>query len=239
MQPRFSSTAGALILALAAACGQPGGEPDASAPASAETTAAGRAAIGEEPPPLVVFLGDSLTAGHGLGGDQAFPAVVQHRIADRGLPIRALNAGVSGDTTAGGVRRLEWLLRKKPEVVVVELGANDGLRGLPLEMTEENLRRIVTSSRETGAVVLLVGMMMPANYGPEYTEEFRAIYPRLAREMHVPLLPFLLEGVAGDPSLNLDDGIHPNAEGHRRVAENLLPHLERILRERSAFQAVP
>jgi acyl-CoA thioesterase-1 len=233
MQPRFFFFAGPLILALAAACGQPSGEPAPAASAIPEPTAAGSAAPGEELPPLVVFLGDSLTAGRGLEGDQAFPAVVQHRIADRGLPIRTLNAGVSGDTTAGGVRRLEWLLRRKPDVVVVELGANDGLRGLPLEMTEENLRTIITSSREAGAAVLLVGMMMPPNYGPDYTGGFRAIYPRLAKETRVPLLPFLLEGVAGDPSLNLADGIHPNAEGHRRVAESLLPHLERILRERS------
>lgn len=232
MQPRLSFLAGALILALAAACGQPGEEASPAGSGSPETVAAGRAAPGEEPPPLVVFLGDSLTAGHGLGGDQAFPSIVQQRIASRGLPIRALNAGVSGDTTAGGVRRLEWLLRQKPDIIVVELGANDGLRGLPLEMTEENLRRMVASSREAGAAVLLAGMMMPPNYGPDYTEGFRAIYPRVAREMRVPLLPFLLEGVAGDPSLNLADGIHPNAEGHRRVAENLLPHLERLLRER-------
>jgi acyl-CoA thioesterase-1 len=197
--------------------------------------AAGSAEPGEELPPLVIFLGDSLTAGRGLEAAQAFPAVVQSRIAGRGLPIRALNAGVSGDTTAGGVRRLEWLLRRKPEVVVVELGANDGLRGLPLEMTEGNLRRIIAFSQEAGAAVLLLGMMMPPNYGPDYTEGFRAIYPRLAEEMRVPLLPFLLEGVAGEPSLNLADGIHPNAEGHRRVAENLLPHLERILRERTSL----
>jgi acyl-CoA thioesterase-1 len=179
--------------------------------------------------PLVVFLGDSLTAGYGLGEDQAYPAVVQSALEERNIRIRIVNAGVSGDTTAGGVSRLDWLLRQAPDVVVVGLGANDGLRGLPLEMSERNLREIVTRSLDAGAGVLLTGMKLPPNYGPEYTSGFEAIYPKLAEELDVPLMPFLLEGVAADPKLNLPDGIHPNAQGQRRIARNVLLHLEPLL----------
>jgi acyl-CoA thioesterase-1 len=142
-----------------------------------------------------------------------------------------VNAGVSGDTSAGGLRRLAWLLKQKPDVVVVELGANDGLRGQPLAGVEANLRDIVARSRAAGARVLLVGLRVPPSLGGDYARDFAAIYPRLARELDVPLVPFLLEGVAGDPDLNLPDGIHPNAEGQRRVAELMLPHLEIIVRQ--------
>jgi acyl-CoA thioesterase-1 len=152
-------------------------------------------------------------------------------LVDRGVPVRIVNAGVSGDTTAGGVSRLDWLLRQAPDVVVVELGANDGLRGLPLEMSERNLREIVTRCLDAGAKVLLVGMKIPPNYGPVYTRGFEKIFPKLADELDVPLMPFLLEGVAADPNLNLPDGIHPNAEGQRRVAESFLPYLEPLVRE--------
>lgn len=175
--------------------------------------------------PLVAFLGNSLTAGYSLAKEQAFPARVEERMAERGLPIRALNAGVSGDTSAGGVSRLDWVLSSDPDVVVVELGANDGLRGLDLEMTESNLRDIVSRARDAGARVLLVGMRIPPNYGPQYAGDFQDLFPRLAEELGVPLVPFLLEGVGGDPELNLPDGIHPTPEGHRRVAANVVPHL--------------
>jgi len=181
--------------------------------------------------PLVVFLGDSLTAGYGLAEEQAFPSLVESALVERGLPVRIVNAGVSGDTTAGGVSRLDWLLRQAPDVVVVELGVNDGLRGLPLEMSERNLREIVTRCLDAGARVLLVGMKLPPNYGPAYTSGFEKIFPKLADELDVPLMPFLLEGVAADPALNLSDGIHPNAEGQRRVARNFLSHIEPLIRE--------
>lgn len=206
------------------ACG--GNTPSAPAPA---TEPAGVSAAVDAP--LVVFLGDSLTAGYGLAEEQAFPSLVENALADRGLPIRIVNAGVSGDTTAGGVSRLDWLLRQAPDVVVVELGANDGLRGLPLEMSERNLREIVTRSLDAGAQVLLVGMKIPPNYGPVYTSGFEKIFPKLADELDVPLMPFLLEGVAADPKLNLPDGIHPNAEGQRRVAANFVPYLEPLVRD--------
>ncbi|MDX1643348.1 MAG: arylesterase [Thermoanaerobaculia bacterium] len=188
------------------------------------------AAATAEEPPRVLFLGDSLTAGYGLGEEQAFPALVAEAMAEAGRPIEAVNAGVSGDTTAGGLARLEWLLRLEPDVVVVGLGGNDGLRGLDPEMTEANLRRIVEKAKASGAAVVLLGMRMPPNYG-EYAERFAALYPRLAAELEVALVPFLLEGVGGDPSLNLPDGIHPNPEGQRRLAETVEPVLASVLRD--------
>jgi len=214
------ATAGALAVV---ACG--GNTP--GAPALATKPAGESPAVDA---PLVIFLGDSLTAGYGLAEEQAFPSLVENALVARGLPVRIVNAGVSGDTTAGGVSRLDWLLRQSPDVVVVELGANDGLRGLPLEMSERNLREIVTRCLDAGARVLLVGMKLPPNYGPAYTSGFEKIFPRLADELDVPLMPFLLENVAADPKLNLPDGIHPNAEGQRRVADNVLPYLEPLIR---------
>jgi acyl-CoA thioesterase-1 len=150
--------------------------------------------------------------------------------------VQVVNAGVSGDTTAGGLRRLDWLLKQSPQIVVVALGGNDGLRGVELKSCEENLRQIVRKCRDAGADVLLLGMLIPPNYGPEYVSQFREIYPRIAKEMNVPLVPFVLEGVGGEAELNQPDGIHPSPEGHRLMARNILPHL-RPLVERSATGA--
>jgi len=177
---------------------------------------------------LVVFLGDSLTAGYGLEAEQAHPALIEELLSAEGWPVRVVNAGVSGDTTAGGSSRLDWLLRQRPDVLVVSLGANDGLRGLPLSSSEENLRRIVGRARDAGVRVLLTGMLMPPNYGA-YADDFAAMYPRLAEELGVPLVPFLLDGVADRPDLNLADGIHPNAEGQAVVAETVLAHLRPLI----------
>jgi acyl-CoA thioesterase-1 len=182
----------------------------------------------------VVFLGDSLTAGLGLSAEEAFPNLVAERLASERLPIRAVNAGVSGDTSAGGLRRLPWLLRQRPDVVVVELGANDALRGQPVAGIESNLREIVQQARAAGSRVLLVGLQVPPSYGNEYARDFAGLYPRVATELDVPLLPFLLEGVAGRTELNQADGIHPNAEGHRRIAALLAPPLAEVLRDESA-----
>jgi len=179
--------------------------------------------------PLVVFLGDSLTAGFGVAQDDAFPARLGAKLAAAGRPVRVVNAGVSGDTTAGGLRRLDWILTQKPQVVVVELGANDGLRGLSLRETEANLRDLVARSLARGAKVLLVGMRLPPSLGPDYTTKFAALFPRVARESGVPLVPFLLEGVGGLPELNLPDGIHPTPEGHARVAATVEPYLRAVL----------
>jgi len=178
--------------------------------------------------PLVVFLGDSLTAGLGLAEDQAYPALLETELRHEGTSARVVNAGVSGDTTAGGLSRLGWLLGQHPKVIVVGLGANDGLRGLPLAEIETNLREIVRRSESSGARVLLLGMRIPPNYGP-YADDFAALYPRLAKELDVPLVPFLLEGVGGIRSLNQADGIHPTAEGQEIVAKNVWPFLERVL----------
>jgi acyl-CoA thioesterase-1 len=179
--------------------------------------------------PLVVFLGDSLTAGLGLPVDQAYPAVVAAELARKGRPVRVVNAGVSGDTTAGGLRRAEWVLTQRPDVLVLALGANDGLRGLPLAETEKNLRGIVAKARAAGAKVLLCGMLVPTSHGPDYQRGFGALFPRVAKETGVPLVPFLLEEVAGRPERNLEDGIHPNGEGQRLLAANVLPYLEPLL----------
>jgi len=184
--------------------------------------------------PVVVFLGDSLTAGLGLSAEEAWPTLVSEQLERAGTPIRAVNAGVSGDTSAGGLRRLDWLLRQHPDLVVVELGANDGLRGQPLAGVEANLRTIVEKSRAAGARVLLLGLQVPPSLGGDYARQFAELYPRLARELDVPLVPFMLEGVAGDPDLNQPDGIHPNAEGEKRVAAVVRPHLERLLSETRA-----
>ena len=216
---------GLALLMLAPACSkpsEPAPKPPAlvTAPTSAPTSAAA---------PLVVFLGDSLSAGFGVDGDQAFPARLRSMLAEERCSFRLVNAGVSGDTSAGGRARIEWLLRQKPDVVVVELGGNDGLRGQPLAGIEDNLRVILRAAKAAGAKVLLTGMRIPPSYGPEYSGGFAAIYPGLARQESVLLVPFLLEGVAGDPELNQPDGIHPTPEGHRRVAATVAPYLRSLL----------
>jgi acyl-CoA thioesterase I len=223
-----------LLAALVGACG-PGDR--ASLPVKAAAPAPRPAAAPPVPPapapeanePLVVFLGDSLTAGYGLGGEEAYPALVEKRLEEEGIPIKVLNAGVSGDTTAGGLSRLDWLLSQKPDVVVVGLGGNDGLRGLPLEQAEHNLREIVRRAKSAGARVLLLGMQIPPNYGPEYAKGFSDMYPNLAKEMDVPLVPFLLEGVGGVADLNQADGIHPTAEGQEKVADLVTPYVADVL----------
>jgi acyl-CoA thioesterase-1 len=179
--------------------------------------------------PLVIFLGDSLTAGHGLAVDEAFPALVAKALRDKGRPIRVVNAGVSGDTTSAGLERTGWLLDQKPDVLVVGLGVNDAFRGQPIDRVEGNLRAIVLRAKSAGARVLLLGMRVPTNYGPQYGDAFAAIYPRIAKSEKVDLMPFLLDGVGGHAELNLEDGIHPNAAGQRIVAANLLPYVERAL----------
>lgn len=188
-------------------------------------------AASPEAAPLVVFLGDSLTAGLGLAEAEAFPALVEAELREEGLAVRVVNAGVSGDTTAGGLARLDWLLAQGPAVVVVGLGANDGLRGLPLEATEANLREIVRRSREVGTRVVLLGMRIPPSYGLDYAGRFERLYEEVADDLDVPLVPFLLDGVAARPALNLPDRIHPNARGHARIAETVYPYVEDELEE--------
>jgi acyl-CoA thioesterase-1 len=185
---------------------------------------------------VVLFFGDSLTAGYGLDPAVAFPALIQSRIDDAALPFRVVNAGLSGETTSGGLRRIDWVLRQPVSVLVLELGGNDGLRGTDLELTEQNLQAIIdrTLAAHPGADIVLAGMQVPTNLGGEYTTAFRDLYPRLASANEATLIPFLLEGVGGVAELNLPDGIHPNVAGHRRVADNVWPVLEPLLRARAA-----
>ena len=180
---------------------------------------------------VIVAFGDSLTAGFGVEPDLAWPALLQERLGREGYPYRVVNAGVSGDTTAGGLRRVDWVLRAHPEIVVVALGANDGLRGQPVAAMEANLAEIVARLQGAGARVLLAGMRVPPNYGAEYARAFRRAFAEVARRARVPIMPFLLDGVAADPRLNQSDGIHPNAEGHRLVAEHVWPYLLPLLKK--------
>ena len=183
---------------------------------------------------VIAVLGDSLTAGLGVAPDDAYPALLEARLKREDYEYRVVNAGVSGDTSSGGLRRLDWVLKLKPEVVIVALGANDGLRGQSVVQLHDNLVAIVRKAQQAGARVLLAGMRMPPNYGAAYTREFAAVFPEVARRMNVPLVPFLLEGVAAEVRLNQGDGIHPNAEGQRLIAEHVWPHLRPLLVKRGA-----
>ena len=219
--------AGAWFPACSAPDPAPAPRRSASVPASAGAGAAAPVALASRP--AVVFLGDSLTAGLGLPTELSFPSLIQERIEAGGLGFAVVNAGVSGDTSAGGLRRLEWALQGQPRVLVVALGGNDGLRGLPPEDLRKNLAAIIERGQQAGLSVILAGMEAPPNNGPDYTARFRQVYPDLARTYDIPLIPFLLDGVAGEPSLNQPDGIHPNPEGARRVADTVWKVLEPIL----------
>nr|CAX83886.1 Lipolytic enzyme, GDSL family [uncultured bacterium] len=175
--------------------------------------------------PVILCLGDSLTAGWGVLPGTDYPALLQQRLQQYGYPHRIVNAGLSGDTTAGALRRLEWSLRAKPVLAIVVLGANDGLRGLDLDTMKENLLKITAMLKRVGAEILLGGMRLPPNYGGGYEERFAAIYPEVAEESGAALLPFFLEGVAGNPTLNQPDGIHPNSAGYRVILETVWRHL--------------
>ncbi len=222
-------------------CSRDGPEPSsrpASGPAGAQSATPGgaaRAAVESPAPraalPAVVFLGDSLTAGYGLAEEQAYPALIEDRVRAAGIDLPVVNAGVSGDTSAGGLRRLDWILRQPVAVLVVALGGNDGLRGLPLAQTKQNLARIIERGQAAGARVVLAGMKLPVNYGPQYRAGFEAVYANLARQYAVPFVPFLLEGVGGVARLNQADGLHPTAEGQARIADVVWPTLEPVLRE--------
>jgi len=188
-----------------------------------------RAASARAEEPVIVALGDSLTAGLGVAAEEAYPALLQARLAREGLHYRVVNAGVSGDTTAGARRRVDWVLRARPAIVVVALGANDGLRGLPVEEIRANLQRILKACRDAGAKLVVIGIELPVNYGPQYRDGLRNMYRDIAREFNAPLVPFLLEGVATDPKLMQDDGLHPLAAAEPRVLETVWPVLEPVL----------
>jgi len=185
----------------------------------------------QDTPSRMVFFGDSITAGYGIPIEKAFPALIGAKLEEANKPFEVINAGLSGETTAGGLNRIDWILRSKPDVFVLELGGNDGLRGLSLDETEKNLKAMIEKVRKANpeAKIILAGMQIPPNLGQDYTERFQDLYPKVAQEMNVKLIPFLLEGVGGDPNLNLSDGIHPNEEGHALVAELVWEHLNQVL----------
>lgn len=225
------------VALMCASCGPPEAarttheaEPTRSAPVEStpSTTA-----------PRIVFLGDSLTAGYGLAKEESVPSLIQKRLKDAGYPYEVVNAGVSGDTSAGGLSRLEWSLAGDVKVLVIELGGNDGLRGLPVAGLKQNLTEIISRAQAREIKVILTGMEAPPNFGPAYTSEFREVYRQLAKEHDVVFVPFYLEGVAGISNLNIADGIHPNAEGSRIVEKTVWTALEPLLAKRTADRKNP
>lgn len=220
MIPRSVQVLG--LIAALSSCDQPGKQAPKSAPATSS---------GSERP-TVVFLGTSLTAGLGLEPEQAYPALIQQKIDSAGLEYRVVNAGVSGETSAGARRRVDWLLREPVAVLVVETGANDGLRGLPPDSLRANIQAVLDRARSlpSSPKLVLVGMRVPPNYGRAYSQQFQAIYPELARANDAALVPFLLDRVGGVPALNQADGVHPTAGGQRVMAETVWRVLEPLLR---------
>jgi len=183
-------------------------------------------------PRVILFLGDSITAGYGLDLDQAFPALIQEKIDAKSWNFKVVNAGQSGDTSAGGLNRLDWLLKNRVDILILELGGNDGLRGLPAETTRKNLQAIIdrTKGKYPEAKVIVAGMKVPPNMGGDYGRKFEAVFADLAKKNKAVLIPFVLEGVGGSRELNLADGIHPTAKGHEIVATNVWKVLEPVLR---------
>lgn len=179
---------------------------------------------------VIVAFGDSLTAGYGVAPDEAYPALLESRLRAEGYRYRVINAGVSGDTTAGGLRRVDWALRSRPDIVLLELGANDALRGLDLGQVRSNLDAMITRFEAAGARVLLLGMRLPPNYGTPYAGEFERLYKDLAGRRKIPLMPFFLDGVAAVARFNQPDGIHPTPEGYRIVVDRLWPHIQPLLK---------
>lgn len=224
---------GLLALMLAAGCGR-SPEPAADTAQQAPQTTTAPAAAPSAARPRIVFLGDSLTAGFGLPASQAFPVLIGEKLRREGLDGEIVNAGISGDTAAGGRRRLNWALEGDVRVLVVALGANDGLRGNSVGAMKADLQAIIRAAKARGITVLLLGMEAPPNFGPEYTAEFRKAFRDLADEEDVAFVPFFLDGIAGVPALNQGDGLHPNAEGTERVADLVWNALEPLVEERLA-----
>ncbi len=180
----------------------------------------------------IVVMGDSLTAGYGVALDQGFPALLENKLNASNHLYRVVNSGVSGETSSGTLSRLSWVLTMKPDIVILETGANDGLRGLPPTLIKKNIRTIIGKLQKNNIIPVLVGMQIVSNMGAEYTEEFKAIYPEIAGEYGVIFMPFLLDGVAAKPEFNGKDGIHPNEKGYRVIAENLFPYVLQAVEER-------
>lgn len=218
-----------LILLIAYGCGSQTASNSSTSSLDSSMTQADT--LPEDEVKTILFFGNSLTAGYGLELSNAFPALIQKKIDSLGLPYHVVNAGLSGETTADGLSRIDWLLDQKVSIFVLELGANDGLRGLSPAQTRKNLKAIIGQVRAKypSAKVLLCGMEVPPNLGEPYTQQFRSIFPDISDSLDTRLVPFLLEGVAGEPELNLPDGIHPTAKGHQIVAQNVWEHLKPML----------
>lgn len=204
-----------MMLGLLAGCGgdqKPAGSGQPQAPAAAPVEG------------VIVAVGDSLTAGYGLSEEAAYPALLERRLRDAGYPFKVVNAGISGETSSGARSRIDWIMTLSPDIVILETGANDGLRGIDPALTRENVDAIVAELNRQGVVVVLAGMKMVKNMGAAFTGAFEDIYPAVASARDVILVPFFLDGVAGDPALNQSDGIHPTAEGYEKVVDVVFPH---------------
>lgn len=173
----------------------------------------------------IVFLGDSLTEGYGVKKQNSYPELIQKELKTKNKTVQITNASVSGSTTASLMSRLKWQLKNKPDIILIALGANDGLRGFKIEVIKKNLSAAIVLAQKNDIKVILAGMQMPPNYGKTYTVQFKQIFAELAKEHNIKLIPFLLEGVAGQKSMNQSDGIHPNEEGHKKIAQTVLPYL--------------
>jgi acyl-CoA thioesterase-1 len=219
---------GVLVMALLGSCGNNGDKTTDTGKQKREQLPGD---AGKEKAKTIVFFGNSLTAGYGVDPSEAFPALVQEKIDSLKLPYKVINAGLSGETTAGGKSRIDWILRQPVDIFVLELGGNDGLRGIPIAETSKNLQAIIDRVREKypNVKIILAGMQVPPNMGRTYTTSFRVVFQQLAANNHVDLIPFLLENVGGISHLNQADGIHPNPEGHRIVAENVWKVLQGLL----------
>jgi acyl-CoA thioesterase-1 len=205
-------------------------EPAAPAPVAPNSGSTSQTATADKPSaPRLVILGDSLTAGLGIPRDQSYPSVLQRKLREAGSPLEVVNAGVSGDTSADGLRRVTWALEGDVQLLIVALGANDGLRGLPPAQMKANLQGIVQRARQRAIPVLLVGMEAPPNYGEQYAASFRQVFHDLARENKLTFVPFLLEGVAGISDLNQPDGVHPTSAGAARIADHLWPTIKTMI----------
>ncbi|HTN07282.1 arylesterase [Agriterribacter sp.] len=226
------SSYGILLLLLCTACGNPGSVPS-RAP---ENSATPKTVQPSSPVKYIVFFGNSLTAGYGLDLSEAYPALIQAKIDSLHLPYKVVNAGLSGETSAGGNSRVDWILKQPVQVFVLELGGNDGLRGIPLEETEKNLQQILNKVKEKypNVKLMLAGMRVPPNMGKQYSEKFHTLFITLAKKNNIAFLPFLLEGVGGEPQLNQSDGIHPTAEGQKIVAENVWTVLKDLLDDKNS-----
>ncbi len=219
---RIALLIGVLVLSFGSSC-----DSNSSAP---EKTS--------EPPPIIaakgviVAMGDSLTAGLGVAPDKSYPALLERMLDEKGYDYRVVNAGISGETSSGARSRVDWILKLKPDIVIVETGANDGLRGIDPELIEENINHIISRFKEEDVAVILAGMKMVTNLGQNYVSSFNQLYTRLAARHQVIFMPFFLEGVAAEPTLNQNDGIHPNSAGYRVIADNILPFVEQALEAR-------